>query len=786
MSKYADKYLDVQEWGIAETGFRSDKSRVSESLFSLANEHVGTRGHFEEGYSGDTLKGTYVNGIFERLEQPPSYRGVPHAVSFIVNAADWTRLTPIVDGERLDLARVHFSDFHRALDFRTGVLTRSFTWKTATGKELELRFERFHSMDRMELAYQRLTLQPRNFSGSVEIEAGIDFSLLHEVYKQNYWNCPERRATATGAAIRGETVTTGKALSLAFALSAEDASLTLGDYIEEEKYVGRRATLALEKGRAAELFKTSAIAAERAVAERGPTASTAAAAGGVHGAVRINRAELETCLAAAPDFESALAENRRYWDRFWDRADIEISGDGENQQGIRFCLFQLEQTYRGHVPGANIAAKGLTGEFYNGNAFWDTEVYCLPYYLYKDPAAARALLHFRYDTLGEAKLRAAELDCDGACFPVATIDGSECCTLWQHANLQLQPTTAVAYAVAHYFRATGDEAFLFSEGAELLAEIARFLSTRVGWSPRKKAWGFYGVMGPDEFQMMVNHNAYTNWMGARSLEYAVATLKKLRAERPGAFSAFSEKLSLTEEEIDRWDEIARGMYIPRDGETGLIEQHEGYFDLPHVDIKTIPAEEFPLYHHWSYDRIYRNDMIKQPDVLMLMFLYDSAFTQEEKRRAYDYYESRTIHESSLSPSIHSILAAELGKFDEAFDFFKFATRIDLDDYNRNAREGLHLTAIAASWMNIVYGFGGFRSDGDLPGLSPSLPAAWTALSFKLTLRGSLVKVELASGRVKVSLVSGGKVEFALYGERKTLSQVGEAVEAPLDAAGGAR
>jgi maltose phosphorylase len=285
----------------------------------------------------------------------------------------------------------------------------------------------------------------------------------------------------------------------------------------------------------------------------------------------------------------------------------------------------------------------------------------------------------------------------------------------------------------------------------------------------------------------VNHNAYTNYMGARALEYAAGVLSRARAERPEAARAAAAKTGLGSGEADEWRNIASLMYIPRGIEARgddplLFEQHEGYFDLPHVDKYAIPAEEFPLYHHWSYDRIYRNDMIKQPDVLMFMLLYDGSFSFEEKRANYDFYEPRTIHESSLSPSVHSILAAELGKDEEAYGFFKFATRIDLDDYNRNAREGLHLTAIAAAWMNIVYGFAGFRSDSGMPSFAPRLPSAWKGYSFRMRIRDSLVSIAVLPGAVTLSrqAVAGGAaaaLELELYGERLSLGA--EAVSRPL-------
>jgi maltose phosphorylase len=459
-----------------------------------------------------------------------------------------------------------------------------------------------------------------------------------------------------------------------------------------------------------------------------------------------------------------LEQNRSYWKNFWAKSDIVIDGDPETQQGIRFCIFQMQQTYRGAIAGANIGAKGLTGEAYNGNTFWDTETYCLPFYLFSNPGAAKSLIDFRYRTLPQALTRAKDLDCEGACYPVATIDGTESCTLWQHASLQFQPTTAVAYAIGHYVNVTGDSAFLKAEGAEMLIEICRFLASRGQWSAKGR-FGYYAVMGPDEFQMMVNNNAYTNYMAKRTFEFALQTLEGIDLE----------KLRCSLIELKTWQNMAENMCIPYDEKTGLYEQHEGFFDLPHIDIDAIPVEAFPLYQHWSYDRIYRNDMIKQPDVLMFMFLYNQSFSVEEKRTNYDYYEPRCIHESSLSPSVHSIFASELGRHQEAFDFFRFATRIDLDNYNRNTGEGIHITSIAAAWMNIVYGFGGMRSDGELLSFHPCIPAHWKAYSFRVFYRGSWIRVAVSQAEAFIQVAEGEPVGIRIAGCEVEINRQGLSV-----------
>jgi maltose phosphorylase len=325
----------------------------------------------------------------------------------------------------------------------------------------------------------------------------------------------------------------------------------------------------------------------------------------------------------------------------------------------------------------------------------------------------------------------------------------------------------VAYGIETYAGQTGDRAFLNREGAEMLVQICRYLASRGNWNQDRTAYGYYGVMGPDEFHLMVNNNFYTNYMGKKAIEY---TLRVLRGLSPAEWAALQEKTGVDQAEIQGWKTCAQAMTLLKD-ETGRYEQHEGYFGLPHLDIHAIPTEEFPLYEHWSYDRIYRTDMIKQPDVLMAMFLYPGDFSLAEKAINYDYYEPRCIHESSLSPSIHSIFAAELGRPEEAFRFFAYATRLDLDDYNRNACDGLHTTGIAAAWMTIVMGFGGLRMNGAIS-LRPMLPAAWEGFSFIIRAQNSRLKVFVEKGRVTLTLLEGEALEATLYGKAVTVTEQG--------------
>ncbi len=757
MAKVADTYLLVHPWKLIEDGFHVDKSEVSESLFSLGNEYQGTRGFFDEGYAGKSLVGCYLNGIYEEryLKEPVSYKGISNRLCFMVNSVNWLHTRIEVDGENLDLTSSRFSEFRRELDFHSGELCREFIWETQSGKKLRLVFSRLLSMNAKEVALQRINLTPLNFSGTVTVTLGLDFSLPHRMFQESFWNCP-RKSTADGTfAILGVSKNIQHRLFAGFRINAGDAAQT---HIETEKFVGTSVALELTEGQGKTIEKLTVLHTDRDPDQP------------VDEAWECGIGMLDKYAQLA--YADAYAQNLACWNDFWTKFDITIEGDPATQQGIRFCIFQMQQTYRGALPGANIGAKGLTGEVYNGNAFWDTETYCLPYYLFSNPQAARALLDFRYKTLPEALARARELDCVGACFPVATIDGTESCTLWQHASLQLQPTTAVAYAIGHYVHITGDREFLHTEGAEILIQICRFLASRGQWSPQMNKFGYYAVMGPDEFQMMVNNNCYTNYMAKRTFEYTLQVLAELDSAKK---ETLFNKLTYLPAELEAWQHMAAEMYIPYDAKTHLYEQHDGFFSLPHVDVDAIPVEDFPLYHHWSYDRIYRNDMIKQPDVLMFMLLYNQSFSLDEKRANYDYYEPRCIHESSLSPSVHSILASELGRHAEAFELSRFATRIDLDNYNRNTGEGIHITSIAAAWMNIVYGFGGMRSDGEMLSFDPSIPANWQGYSFQVLYHGSILRLSVSQSEAEIRIVEGQPVSIQLCGKVQEIDQDGVSV-----------
>jgi len=772
VAKVAERYLDVDPWVIQETGFHPGHSEVSESIFSLGNEFMGVRGYFDEGYSGARLVGSYFNGVFEETDiaHPVTFLSFATLMRFMANTVDWLHTRFELDGETLDLAKSKFSQFRRRLDLRRGVLEREFVWTSPRGKQLRLAFQRFLSMTESHLGCQRITLTPLNFSGTVAVRVGVDFSPIHRAEGKNFWTCPRMGRVGAVVAALGEARRSKNKVFSSFRLVSSVAAKP--KLIKEEQYIGLALRLPLKKGLAATLDKLVVNHVEK----NGKVSVDAVWKKGMAHAKRL----------AGATFDEALRRNDAYWQAVWNTLDVEISGDPVNQQGVRFSIFNMHQTYHGVDPSLNIAAKGLTGEAYNGHAFWDTETYCLPFYLFNNPKAARNLLGFRYNTLAGAMERARQFDCEGARYPMCTLDGTEACGVWQHGDLEIHVPGAVAYGIWHYVNVTGDREFLHEQGLEMLIQISRFFASRGAWSAKTGEFGFWFVMGPDEFHMAVNNNTYTNVLARKTFEWAIEGISEMKRSEPAAWRALAKKVGLKSGEPADWRKKARRMRVLLDTKTGVYEQHDGYFDAPHLDYHSIPVTDFPLYHHWAYDRLFRTDMIKQPDVLLLHFFFSHEFDEANKRVNYEYYEPRCSHESSLSPGVHSILAAELGMHNKAYEYWKYAARLDLDNYNRNSHSGLHITSMAASWLNVVYGFGGMRSDGRRLSFNPSLPATWKAFTFQVIYRGSVLSVRVTREEVMLRIVSGSAFSVDVFDKTVRVTKAGISLPMPARRLGGGR
>ncbi len=755
------EYFRGDPWTIVEEAFDPAYQRVSESVFSVGNEFMGVRGYFEEGYSGDHLLGSYFNHLYELMDirHDQLFKGFVTQGAAMINAVDWLYTRLWVDGEQLDLANSAFSDFTRRLDMRTGVLSRELVWQTVAGKHLKITFIRFTDMESTHVGCQRIVLEPLDFSGAVTVRIGLDFNTHYEIgagWDQtgsgersgeiiNFWRCNRKSQVDGGLAIQAETMRSGH--QLFSGLLIQTAQQVDRSSVVDDKFIGVDLALKLVHGQPTTV--------DRIVVN--DWARTEDAAAVWSGGLERMRSH------AGATFDTLMVEHVAAWQRVWNVLDIDIEGDPSVLQGLRFSSFQTYQTYHGENADLNALCKGMTGEVYFGWAFWDSEIYSHRLMMFVNPPAARNLLLYRHHRLAQAMERARQLDCEGARFPFATITGTEDSGTWQHVDLEIHSDLAVAYAIWHQDIVLRDKEFLYREGIEMLLQICRFLASAGGWSPSKGDFGFYGVMGPDEFHMMVNHNCYTNVMGKKAFEFTLKVLDEMQAEVPELYRDALAATALRPEEPENWAHMAAKMRIPRDEKTGIFEQHAGYFDLPHVDLEHLPPNQIPIYKNWAYIKIFRYDMVKQPDVLNLMYFFSQDYTLEEKRANYDFYEARTIHESSLSPSLHSILALELGKLEDAYTFFSYGARMDLDNYNRNTEQGLHVTSAAGVWASMVFGYGGLRTDSDVLILEPTLPSQWRSFRFRVRYRGALLEVRVNDKSVELKVLEGGPVTVRVYG-----------------------
>lgn len=765
LSKRPEKYYRGDPWTIVEEGFSPEKQRLSESIFSVSNEHMGVRGYFEEGYSGDHLLGSYFNHLYDYLAigHDQFFKGMIDKSGAMINAVDWLFTRIRIDDEQLDLAAVKFSGFKRILDMKKFVYTREFIWHLQSGGKIKITFIRFLNMHTTKMGCQRILLEPLDFSGKADVVLGLDFNTRYEIASgwnqtettgsaesnkgENFWREIEKSADDTSCRIMSRTKGTGFQLFSSFRMVTNQPVTT--QTLSNDKFIGLKFSLPLKNNKTACIDKIVVNHWEK------------------NDHTHENREKGNTLAATYADvtFDTAYEAHTKFMEHVWDRFSIDIDGDDDTLQGLRFSILSCYQTYHGESPRLNPLCKGLTGEVYFGWAFWDTEIYCHRFHLFANPQAAKNLLMYRYHTLDQALRRARDLDCRGARFPFATISGYEDSGTWQHVDLEHHISGAIGYAIWQYDKITQDKDFLYREGIEMLLQISRFYASAGDYSPLNGDFGLYGVMGPDEFHMMVNHNFYTNYLAKKVFLFTLDVLEEMKANAPDCYESAIRKVSLETAEPKAWKKMAEKMRITQDPETKVFEQHAGYFDLPHVEVADVPMDEIPIYKNWAYIRIFRKNMIKQPDVLNHLFFFSEDFTPEEKQANYEFYEARTIHESSLSPSLHSILALELGKTAQGYKFFTYAARLDLDNYNRNTEQGHHATSAAGVWANLICGYGGMRSDGPVLSFSPQIAQAWNRYQFRVHYQEALIEVVVDKTEAVFRLIDGQSVEIKVYDKR---------------------
>jgi maltose phosphorylase len=740
------EYIKHHEWQIIEEGFDPHYNKISESIFSIGNGRMGQRANFEEEYSGETLRGSYVAGVYYPDKTRVGWwkNGYPEYFAKVLNAPNWIGIRISIDNQKLDLAKCKVEDFRRVLDMKEGLLSRSFNATFPDGKKVKVDAKRFCSMANGEVGAIRYSITPINFSGKLTLSIYIDADVVNKDsnYDEKFWEEVYKEATEGRAIVTAQTkktfyhVTSGMAYVLH--VDGKPAPVERINLEQREKFAGNVVQLDCHEGKELVIFKYGAILSSEN-----------------HQKDQMVSACVKVLdEARATGFDKLFAAHAKVWAHKWEESDITIEGDVAAQQGIRFNIFQLTQTYTGDDARLNIGPKGFTGEKYGGSTYWDTEAYCLPFYLgTAEQQVARNLLVYRHKHLPRAIENAAKLGFTNgaALYPMVTMNGEECHNEWEITFEEIHRNGAIAYAIYDYISYTGDDKYLAEYGLEVLIGISRFWAQRITWSSHRNKYVMLGVTGPNEYENNVNNNWYTNTIATWTLQYTLDALKHVKHTELARFNAISDATKFEEKkETAKWADIIEKMYYPLDEKRGLILQQDGFLDKEILTVNDLRPEDRPINQKWSWDRILRSCFIKQADVLQGLYFFEDRYDNETIRKNFDFYEPMTVHESSLSPCVHVILASKLGYKQRAYDFYLRTARLDLDDYNNDTEDGCHITSMAGTWMSVVNGKLHFN---------PFIPDQWNSYSFRLEFRGRVIKVKVSSEKTETTLESGEPLEI---------------------------
>ena len=753
-------YIIPNNWSIIEEGFEDDRVKSSESLFSIGNGAMGQRANFEEQYSGATFQGSYIAGVYYPDKTKVGWwkNGYPEYFAKVLNAPNWIGINVEINGENLDLSKCKsVKNFRRELNMQEGWYQRSFQAVLQNDVEISVHVTRFLSLDIDELGAIKYEVTPINSDAKVVFKPYLDAGIENEDtnWEEKFWETLEIKNEENSAFIVARTLKT---------------KFTVATYMQNQIIVNNEIT----NVKPVEVTKeTSKISFSYEVAAtQGQTVSIQKFGGYT---ISTNHKE-EYLISAAKQvlvqattlgFNALLENQKQAWAKIWEMSDITIEGDTKAQQGIRFNIFQLNQTYLGKDSRLNIGPKGFTGEKYGGSTYWDTEAYCIPFYMAtKDQNVARSLLEYRYNQLDKA-IENAEKNLGfkngAALYPMVTMNGEECHNEWEITFEEIHRNGAIAFAIYNYHRFTGDYSYIPEKGLEVLIGIARFWHQRATFSTNKNQFVILGVTGPNEYENNVNNNWYTNYIAKWCLDYTAAQIEKVKSEFASDYARIMSKVNLNDSELQSWKNTADNMYFPFSEEHGVFLQQDGFLDKELVKVSDLDKSQRPINQKWSWDRILRSPYIKQADTLQGFYFFEDDFTKEALERHFDFYEPFTVHESSLSPCVHSIQAAALGRMEQAYTFYLRTSRLDLDDYNKEVHEGLHITSMAGTWMSIVEGFGGMRVKNNQLHFEPRIPEQWKGYSFKVNFRNAIVKVEVNHQETKVSVEGNQEVEVIING-----------------------
>ena len=758
-------YLKHDEWCIIEEGFNREFNEITESVCSLGNGRMGQRGNFEETFTGKTLQGNYVAGVYYPDKTRVGWwkNGYPEYFAKVLNAANWIGIKVEIENEILDLNTCEVSDFQRVLNMKEGYLERSFTATLASGKQLNVNSKRLNSIVDDESGVIRYSITPLNFDGKITLTPFVDGDIKNKDanYDDKFWDEVHKETSFAEGYIELVTKKTGfhVVTGQRFEIFQDGQSLDFQSLpLKAEKYVASQVILNVKENQETILVKYACnLSSENHKIED-----------------LLAKSKAYLKRIATKGFDKMVAEQAEKWASKWEMNDIVIEGDVAAQQGIRFNIFQMNQTYTGEDARLNIGPKGFTGEKYGGSTYWDTEAYCIPFYLATaDQQVARNLLIYRWKHLGKAIENAQKLGFkDGAAlYPMVTMNGEECHNEWEITFEEIHRNGAIAYAIYDYVKYTGDKKYLEEYGFEVLLGIARFWSQRVNWSNDKQQYVMLGVTGPNEYENNVNNNFYTNYFATWCLKYVLEVSEYIKCSDSVRYYELVSLTNLNEtDEFAKFNHIIENMYLPESKEMGVYLQQDGFLDKELIQVKDLPVSERPINQKWSWDRILRSCFIKQADVLQGMYFFEDDFDIETIKRNYDFYEPMTVHESSLSPCVHAILAGKLGDKARSYEFYNRAARLDLDDYNNDTEDGCHITSMAGTWMSIVKGFGGMRVREDKAYFAPFVPENWASFSFKVRFRGNLLNIKTTNKEVVVENLSGQTTSIFVYNEEHILEE----------------
>ena len=757
-------YIKPDNWSIIEEGFDAERVKSSESLMSIGNGAMGQRANFEEHYSGETFQGSYVAGVYYPDKTRVGWwkNGYPEYFAKVLNAPNWIGINVTINGEQLDLAKcTKVEYFRRELNMKEGWLSRSFTATLQNAIEVKVDTKRFLSLEIDEVGAIEYNVTPLNGDAQIDFTPYLDSGITNEDtnWDDKFWDVLNVNHEGEQAFIVSRTMKTDF-----YVCTSMQTQVSLnGEALKQEKAVSDTIDKVsftyknqVSKGDTITMTKFGGYTADRNHDKN----------------ELIAVAKKTLSKVTAMGFDALLKTQKEAWAKIWEMADISIEGDVAAQQGIRFNIFHLNQTYLGKDARLNIGPKGFTGEKYGGSTYWDTEAYCIPFYMAtKDQNVAKSLLEYRYNHLEKAIENAQKLGFSNgaALYPMVTMNGEECHNEWEITFEEIHRNGAIAFAIYNYFRFTGDYSYIPEKGLEVLIGIARFWQQRATFSTAKNKYVILGVTGPNEYENNVNNNWYTNYIAKWCINYALENIEKVKEGFHDDYERVKGKTKITDNELDLWKNVADDMYFPFSEEKNIYLQQDGFLDKELITVADLPHSQRPINQKWSWDRILRSPYIKQADTLQGMYFFEDDFSTEELERHFDFYEPFTVHESSLSPCVHSIQAAKLGRMEQAYEFYLRTSRLDLDDYNHEVEEGLHITSMAGTWMSIVEGFGGMRIKDDMLSFEPKIPNQWDSYSFKINFRNQILKINITKDGTKFQLDGDNQIDILVKGKKVTIS-----------------